>query len=420
MTAAEVIRPAQLIELYKIGFKLVPLDEYGKPAIAWTDIYEKTNYWSPDRLVQESYRFKNVATTFGKTHLEDDHGPLYLYALDIDSNEVYKILFRLQNGDNEEYSLIPKMQECSYVTKTRKTLGFHIYWLSHKEHRPIHTTDCKPKFEFEIKAEKSLSTLPPSGHRDRDPEFRYKNFGIDKLFISDELYDKLIETLSECLEIKRKERKKSYDDTSTTPHTELNDKEIELIASTISAYYKRPRRHALVFALSGLFHKSNVSKDSAIALIEILSKADSEQDRRKAVVTIEETYQPDQKIVGGSKYLLETLERITGDHNIAKEILDKIFRIIGKGDVIQRLTRNIMNEYFFATMRDNEEVYYYNGKGLYMLGGESLINELCEMMCPQIKTHELNEVFGHIKRRTYIDRSNSTPILTSLTYEMDC
>jgi hypothetical protein len=31
MTAAEVVRPAQLIELYKIGFKLVPLDEDGKP-----------------------------------------------------------------------------------------------------------------------------------------------------------------------------------------------------------------------------------------------------------------------------------------------------------------------------------------------------------------------------------------------------
>ncbi len=148
-----------------------------------------------------------------------------------------------------------------------------------------------------------------------------------------------------------------------------------------------------------------MSKDSTIALIEILTKEDSEQDRRKAVATIEETYQQDQKIVGGSKYLLETLERVTGDHNIAKEILDKIFRIIGKGDVIQRLTRNIMNEYFFATMRDNEDVCYYNGKGLYVLGGESLINELCELMCPQIKTHELNEVVGHIKRRTYVDRS---------------
>ncbi|PWU80347.1 MAG: hypothetical protein DLM72_12660 [Candidatus Nitrosopolaris wilkensis] len=404
MTAAEeIIRPAKLIELYKIGFKLVPLDEGGKPSIAWTDIYENVSYWNPERLVQELHRFKNVATTFGKTPLKDDHGPLYLYALDIDSEEVYNILFRLSKGYSEEFSLIPKMQECSYVTKTRKTLGFHIYWLSHKEHEPILTTDCKPKFEFEIKADKSLLTLPPSRHRE-DPDFQCKNFGVDKLFISDELYDKLIETLSECLDTKSKEQKKPYDNTSTRQQSELNDDEIELISSTISAYYKKPCRHRLVFALSGLFHKSNVSKESTVALIETLTKEDSEQDRRKAVATVEETYQQDQKVVGGSKYLLETLERVTGDHNIAKEILDKIFRIIGKGDVIQRLTRNIMNEYIFVTMRDNEEVCYYNGQGLYGLGGESLINELCELMCPQIKTHELNEIVGHIKRRTYVDR----------------
>ena len=289
MTSAEFIRPAQLIDLNKIGFKLVALDDDGKPVIAWTDIYENVNYWNPDRLVQESYKFKNVATTFGKTHLKDDQGPLYLYALDIDSEEVYNILFRLSKGDSEEFSLITKMQECSFVTKTRKTLGFHIYWLSHKEHKPILTTDCKPKFEFEIKADKSLSTLPPSRHRDRDPEFRYKNFGIDKLFILDVLYDKLVEALGDCLETKRKEREKSYN-RGTTQQIDLNDKEIELISSAISPYYKKPHRHRIVFALSGLFHKFNVSKDSAIALIESLAKEDSEQDIRKAIVTVQETY----------------------------------------------------------------------------------------------------------------------------------
>lgn len=92
-TAEEIVQPAELIELYKIGFKLVPLDEDGKPTIAWTDIYENMNYWNPERLVQESYRFKNVATTFGKTHLKDDQGPLYLYTLDIDSEEVYNSWF---------------------------------------------------------------------------------------------------------------------------------------------------------------------------------------------------------------------------------------------------------------------------------------------------------------------------------------
>jgi len=110
--------------------------------------------------------------------------------------------------------------------------------------------------------------------------------------------------------------------------------------------------------------------------------------------------------VCGTKYLFGTLEQVTGDHIIAKEILDKIFRIIGKGDVIQRLTQDIMNESTFVTTRDNEDIFYYDQeKGVYRLCGESLINEFCELMYPQIKTHELNEVVGHIKRRTYTDRS---------------
>jgi hypothetical protein len=83
----------------------------------------------------------------------------------------FTIYFSGYPKETQEFSLIPKMQECRFVTKTRKTLGFHIYWLSHKEHTPIHTTDCKLKLEFEIKVDKSLSTLPPSRHRDRDPEF---------------------------------------------------------------------------------------------------------------------------------------------------------------------------------------------------------------------------------------------------------
>lgn len=178
---------AQLIKHHDIGVKLIPLDEDGKPAILWTPVHEDPNYWTPKTLTQEAYKFKNVATCFGKTCLKDDKGPLYLYALDIDSEEVYNILFRLPKGDSEEFSLIPKMQECSFVTKTRKTSGFHIYWLSHIEHKPILTTDCKPKFEFEIKTDKSLSTLPPSRHR-KDPDFRYKNTGQNRLFVADKLY----------------------------------------------------------------------------------------------------------------------------------------------------------------------------------------------------------------------------------------
>ncbi|MGC2573132.1 MAG: hypothetical protein WA364_16595, partial [Candidatus Nitrosopolaris sp.] len=58
--------------------------------------------------------------------------------------------------------------------------------------------------EFEIKGGKSSghSTLPPSVHRE-DPNFHYKNYGQQKLFVSDDMYDRLIEALAHCLKPKR-------------------------------------------------------------------------------------------------------------------------------------------------------------------------------------------------------------------------
>src|SRR6266545_1071736 len=96
------IRPSVLVEDHNIGFKLVPLAEDAKtPAVESTrEIYDNPNYWSYEKLVQESYRFKNVATCFGRTHLKDEQGDLYLNCLDIDSQKVYDILFNLQNGDS--------------------------------------------------------------------------------------------------------------------------------------------------------------------------------------------------------------------------------------------------------------------------------------------------------------------------------
>ena len=304
------IRPAQLIELHQIGFKLVPLGEDGKPVSSWTPIYDNPEYWTPEKISREASKFKNgVATVFGKTRIKDEKGCLYLYALDIDSDEVYKILFRLQNSKGgQEYSFVVAMQERSVVVKTRKANGFHIYWLSHKEHKPIFTMDCKVGFEFEIKGGKSSghSTLPPSRHRE-DRDFHHKNYGQQKLFISDDMYDRLIDALAYCLKPKR-----SGDDTETNKQksyadgekNELDDADIQVIAECIRPYYKKGRRHPIVFGLSGLLHKSSISKDSAIALIETLAKNDKESDVRNAVSTVEETFQKDANVVAGSKYVL--------------------------------------------------------------------------------------------------------------------
>jgi hypothetical protein len=226
------IHPAELIGLHQIAFKLVPLGNDSKPVMQWTPIYEDPNYWTPDKLVREASMFKNgVATVFGETRLKDEKGrSLNLYCLDIDSNGAYNILSRLQNPNGgKEYSLIPLMQERTFVVKTRKPNGFHLYWLSSKQHKPILTSYCKSGYEFEIKGGKSSghSTLPPTKHRE-DPNFHYKEYGQKILWIADNLYDRLVDALSDCLikdSSENSEKEKSYHN----QRVELSDEDVQSI-----------------------------------------------------------------------------------------------------------------------------------------------------------------------------------------------
>ena len=116
----------------------------------------------------------------------------------------------------------------TFVTKTQKDCGYHVYWFEHSsENISINTEDCKKGFEFEIKCGKALSTLPPSRHRD-NPFFHYENIGqSDKIMIADGLYDKLAnDLLADCLKKKKKvsnlkkwQKTLSNDDSSTNTRT---------------------------------------------------------------------------------------------------------------------------------------------------------------------------------------------------------
>jgi hypothetical protein len=111
-----------------MGLKLVPLAEDAKtPAVSSTnEIYNDSNYWTQRRLEQESYRFKNVATTYGKTHIKDEQGrELYLCELDIDSDEVFTRLSIVRVKD-KEYFFIDEMCKMTYVVRTRKKNGYRI------------------------------------------------------------------------------------------------------------------------------------------------------------------------------------------------------------------------------------------------------------------------------------------------------
>ncbi|GAJ01609.1 unnamed protein product, partial [marine sediment metagenome] len=72
---------------------------------------------------------------------------------------------------------------------------------------------------------------------------------------------------------------------------------------------------------------------------------------------------------------------------------------------LPKLVDNLLSEYSFKTMRDNEECFIYED-GVYMPLGEATIKEECEKRVPKkfIHTHDINEIIGHIERSTYVKR----------------
>lgn len=61
--------------------------------------------------------------------------------------------------------------------------------------------------------------------------------------------------------------------------------------------------------------------------------------------------------------------------------------------------------YSFATLRDTEEIYYYDiYKGIFVPNGEQFIKGEVVATYRDISTKDMNEIINHIKWETYIDR----------------
>ena len=117
-----------IIKYTNIGFKLVPLDELSRsPILAWSEIYDNPEFWSEKKIKESPNRFHNVATTFGKSKIKDaEGGDLYLHCLDIHSEEVLKRVHGLLKGE---------WQTKTFVTKTQKDCGHHVYWFEHSSQK---------------------------------------------------------------------------------------------------------------------------------------------------------------------------------------------------------------------------------------------------------------------------------------------
>jgi hypothetical protein len=351
---------ATLLNYFDMGFKLVPLDELSKgPIIAWSEIYSNPNYWSPDKLKEYPDKFYNVATTFGKSHIKDIDGKeLYLYCLDVDSEEVL---------NKVKIILEQEWQYKTFVTKTQKDCGYHVYWFEHKEedNEPIGIEYCKKGYEFEIKCGKSLATLPPSRHRD-NPLFHYESVGQSaKIMISDGLYERLVnDILKDCFKRKKNLKSKKRDilkdgnnkcaskssivsqeaediQAITTPNNKLdhylttsstiskpiilNDKQIDMSSQYLIPYYDKGTRHNFAFGFAGLCYKEDIDEASAAKILEYICKRTNDSEIDARLDSLHRTYvngaENGSDAITGKTRLKEVIIHVSNCDNKSAEII---------------------------------------------------------------------------------------------------
>jgi hypothetical protein len=198
--------PDYLKFLRNIGFKIAPTfanAEYSKFPECENKpirlIYRNPYIWTDEKIDNEAWRFEGIRTLPGKTYVRDCNGsiisgPYMLCICDIDSEGAYrKCQKELQND----------WINVTYVTKTRKEFGYHIYWFEDwtedSDFITIDDNDLKSQdslFEIGI----GLKYTQLAGRHREDPNFRYRNIGCVKLrapeiMVRNGLYNTLLDTI---------------------------------------------------------------------------------------------------------------------------------------------------------------------------------------------------------------------------------
>lgn len=355
-----------LIQHLEMGLIPIPLDKLSStPTLSWGEIYNNPHFWSVEKLTQYVDKFYNVATTFGESSLRDALGrKQFLHCLDIDSEEVLKKVIKVLE---EEWKLK------TFVTKTQKDCGYHVYWFEHSDDKSaIVTDDCRKGFEFEIKCGKSLCTLPPSRHRD-NPFFHYENIGqSDKIMIADGLYDKLVnDLLLDCLKKKKKEHKQrikhennsmlldatigtqtytsiqfdpetitdssksaefSNNELYTNKRIILTQKQIEKSIQDLLPYYVKGSRNSFTLGFAGLAYKELVAKSSCLKILEGICNRTKDSEKDSRLDTLHRTYcngsENGMDAITGKTKLREVIGYISNcDEKSAEDIVQDLINI---------------------------------------------------------------------------------------------
>ena len=412
--------------------KSSPASERKQPAVASTDIYytRKPTHTEIDDWFKED-PYYNLAIALGPVS--------HAIAFDVDS----------QAAVDRIRSVIPKMsstlQQAFANTMKNRTGsgGEHIVFKVEgditglKRHQIW--TDGKPHSQILLLAYKSYIIAAPSVHDTTARRYEWNH--KDPITITRQELDEFIRLVRS--ENQRDQyvpnERNIYESGSLRS---LSIEEMRDLLGWIKPYYYPGNRDNIIFYLSGMMHKANISQDSARRFIKLLCNASEyeDEDLDKSLTVVDNTYLKSLDELNGKSglrnLLITSFESSDDDYNDTEylkrtDAYSQICQIINerppqphlqpqqkqqqaeqqqkKGETdaetkVRGLTETLERRYHFAAMDDTNELFYYNEeKGLYEPAA-GLVKSEIENQYPGALTGTVVNVIEKLTRRHQVKR----------------
>lgn len=408
---------------YNQGFSVIPLgknngfwhnteDELKKPSLKSWDRYKNTRA-SKEEVQQwiDEGLFKNIGIICGKVSND-------LVIFDLDDETIPEILGL--KTDNI-------LESGSWLSKTGKGYQF---WLRH--HGNPGGIQKPLKYKIEYRANRGYCVVPPSKH----PNGKLYHFiGVKDFSELPSLTEKDAKAIFDDFKNKIKKTwnipdKKEYTIKGIITTAKLTDypKCIETAFETI---IKHPMRYNTIYGLASSFVMRRIPKDMAMKKIKEFNLKKCIPPKENDIIEkiVDDVYKEDTRKYGCEFWRddaelcpYENLMECPYGEKKAKRELAREYKIfiykeiknketgqnffVPDKVVPARLAKLIMGEYDFnfRTIRDNQEIFYFNN-GIYHPDGETTISSIAEEHMEDItSTFYKNEVVGFIKDYNYIDR----------------
>jgi Family of unknown function (DUF5906)/D5 N terminal like/Bifunctional DNA primase/polymerase, N-terminal len=191
------------------------------------------------------------------------------------------------------------------------------------------------------------------------------------------------------------------------PLDPLDDETITTLAANAKKYYVDGSKNDFTLGLCGVLRKMGVSYDDVYKLEYRIDAGDSKNLNR--VKYIFNHKGP----LAGKRYLTKVLAAQCMNQFEIPYALDELFKPIeglkdrepanqGKQNLIEEAGETITKTQRFLTIEESKDILYYNGNGVYVSGGNVLIEKEAERLYGyKLSNKVLYEIKGHIMRRTY-------------------